>query len=408
MKIGSDKYFNLTYCANAHPGETWDETFSNLQKYIPRLKSALSPNGRFGIGLRLSNIASLDLVKPDAITAFKLWLNENDLYIFTINGFIYGRFHGGKVKERVFDPDWSTTDRRDYTIRLFEILNHILPDGIDGGVSTAPIAYKSGLNETGKEKVCDASALHIAALIEKMVELFEKGGKHLHLDIEPEPGCLLESSSDVIRYFEEWLFAGAAGLLMKSLGVERSKAEELILRHIKICFDVCHFAVNFERSIDALNNLTKAGIQIGKAHISSALRLMPGDCGDEYRGKVKQLLEPLTKSDYLHQAVVMQPDGLTKSYSDLVYALPNIKDNRSGEWRIHFHVPVFFKGLNYFQSTQFVTIETLKYLKSNKLTSHLEIETYTWEFLPQELKTDIVSSIQKEYEWTMGYFIKNE
>ncbi len=33
---------------------------------------------------------------------------------------------------------------------------------------------------------------------------------------------------------------------------------------------------------------------------------------------------------------------------------------------------------------------------------HLEIETYTWDVLPAELKASAVESIAREYEWALG------
>src|SRR5690554_4375844 len=93
--------FHLTYCTNIHPGESWKETFQNLQFHIPKIKQELSPNGSLGIGLRLSNEASLALVEKAKLHEFKVWLSANRAYTFTFNGFPYRGFHRQVVKDQV-------------------------------------------------------------------------------------------------------------------------------------------------------------------------------------------------------------------------------------------------------------------------------------------------------------------
>ena len=70
------------------------------------------------------------------------WLEEKNCYVFTINGFPYGNFHGERVKEQVYRPDWSNPDRLEYTVLLFEILEKLLQPGEEGSVSTLPGSFK--------------------------------------------------------------------------------------------------------------------------------------------------------------------------------------------------------------------------------------------------------------------------
>src|ERR1700712_4024696 len=133
---------HLTYCTNIHSGETWADHFQALQLNFPGIKAKLSPDKPMGLGLRLSNVASLDLIKKENLIIFKQWLAENDTYVFTMNGFPYGNFHQTRVKDQVHAPDWTTTDRLNYTLRLFEILIQLLPEGMDGGISTSPLSYR--------------------------------------------------------------------------------------------------------------------------------------------------------------------------------------------------------------------------------------------------------------------------
>ena len=134
--------FHLSYCSNIHPGESWGATFQNLQRYIPEIRSNLNFQQSFGIGLRLSHEASLELQKPSIIAEFKAWLESENAYVFTLNGFPYGDFHRTTVKDQVHFPDWTTEERRDYTIRSFRILAGLIPEGLDGGISTSPISYR--------------------------------------------------------------------------------------------------------------------------------------------------------------------------------------------------------------------------------------------------------------------------
>ena len=137
------RYGQLTYCSNIHPGESWEDHFAQLQQHVPLIKARVNPDGRFGIGLRLSNTASLELKNEETLSSFIEWLNENDCYVFTMNGFPYGSFHNTIVKDKVHAPDWTTQDRVDYTIRLAEILSKLLPKDMEGGISTSPLSYRN-------------------------------------------------------------------------------------------------------------------------------------------------------------------------------------------------------------------------------------------------------------------------
>ena len=140
MKIG--KEYHLTYCSNIHPANTWNEVFQNLKKFLPAVKKKLNHSGAFGVGLYLSNIASLQILEYNNLNDFKKWLDENGFYVFTMNGFPYGHFHGNIIKDSVYKPDWTTQERVSYTKRLFEILLFLIPVNINGGISTSPLAYK--------------------------------------------------------------------------------------------------------------------------------------------------------------------------------------------------------------------------------------------------------------------------
>ena len=52
-------------------------------------------------------------------------------------------------------------------------------------------------------------------------------------------------------------------------------------------------------------------------------------------------------------------------------------------------------------STQSYVADVLRHALDTGATHHLEIETYTWEVLPEGLKMDLLESIGREYEWVL-------
>lgn len=394
---------HLTYCSNIHPGETWQKVFANLKQYVPALKSNIAPQAPFGIGLRLADLASRELLQQDNLSQFKLWLERENLYVFTLNGFPYGGFHHQVVKDKVYAPDWSKSERLDYTLRLVEILAYLLPSGIEGGISTLPISYKPWWYErsTAKEAILKQGSINLAIVTAKAIAVRQKTGKLIHIDIEPEPDGLLENTTEVIDFFEQWLLPHGGVYLVQHLGISQQLAESQLREHICLCYDTCHFAVEYEQPAEVFARLPAAGIKIGKIQLSAAIGVDLAQ--PQTRAKIAQRLQPFAESTYLHQVIERQADGQLNHYPDLVRALPHLEQSSASQWRIHFHVPIFVKDYYLLQSTQDDLLEVLKLLSNNPICQHLEIETYTWEVLPQKLKTDLRTSIQQEYEWVLHH-----
>ncbi|MCZ7660181.1 MAG: hypothetical protein M5U07_21120 [Xanthobacteraceae bacterium] len=126
---------HLTYCTNIHAGESWEEVRESLEAHLPRITAAVAPGAPLGLGLRLSAIAARALSAPAAFEELRALLTRHDLYVFTINAFPYGPFHGTRVKEDVYQPDWLTAERLTYTDQTAEILARLLPEGMPGSVS---------------------------------------------------------------------------------------------------------------------------------------------------------------------------------------------------------------------------------------------------------------------------------
>src|SRR6266705_2072127 len=133
---------HLAYCTNIHRGETWAETFDSLQRNTLPVRERVCPNQPYAIGLRLSSHAAQELSDRAALLEFQRWLGQNRCYVFTINGFPYGQFHGSKVKEQVYEPDWTSPERLAYTNVLFDLLARLVPEGVEGSVSTLPGSFK--------------------------------------------------------------------------------------------------------------------------------------------------------------------------------------------------------------------------------------------------------------------------
>lgn len=373
--------FHLTYCSNIFPGETWEETLGNLVRFLPSIREKVCRGEPFGVGLRLSAQAAQALDSEDQLDRFRDFLTSQNSYVFTINGFPYGAFHGTRVKENVYLPDWRDPARLEYTNRLARILSKLLPEGLDGSISTVPGAYKAAVHsESDSETIAKFLLEHAAFLL----RVGEETGKMITLAIEPEPCCLMETVDETVRFFEDYLFSDIA----------RS--------HIGVCFDACHMATEFEDVPAAFRTFKEAGVKISKIQISSALRLR-FTSGD---GRARKFLTPFAESTYLHQVVEKSEFGL-KRFLDLSDALECEGNSplRGGEadqkeWRIHFHVPIFLKNMGSFENTQDYLISVIDFLNQDPICSHLEAETYTWDVLPPEYRTvDMVTAIARELNW---------
>jgi len=385
---------HLSYCSNIHPGESWAQTQRNLYDNLPGIRSELAPQHDFGIGLRLSAQAAAELGHPEALAEFSDFLSNEPFYLFTINGFPYGPFHGEIVKEDVYLPDWQNPERLRYTNELASLLVQLLPDDVTGSISTVPGAFKASVNsEADVQSMMHNLVQHAAHLI----ELKRSTGKHICLALEPEPCCFLETIDETCEFFTHSLFSTEACKLLSSLtGMDSSQASTALHEHLTVCLDVCHAAVEFENAKACLEQLQHAEVAVGKLQISSALRF------ETVNEKTKALLSPFQDNVYLHQVVGRSDTRLTR-FTDLHEAFDSLDTGVSfDEWRVHFHVPVFLDQFGDYQSTQFFLKDMLKLHKSNPISEHLEVETYTWSVLPPLLKSEnMQQAIIRELKWVL-------
>lgn len=398
MRLATAGRPHLTYCTNVHPGESWREIFANLRTYLPPIKRLVSPQESFGVGLRLSARAADDLAQPAEIDRLRAYLEEQDLYVFTVNGFSYGAFHGTRVKERVYLPDWLDEERKRYSDLLARILADLLPPQVAGTVSTVPGAFKEGMRSPGQAALIAEHLLQHAATLQA---IRQRTGKLVAVALEPEPCCYLETAAETISFFEEHLFSRPALARFGQLtGLGRSAAEESLRSHVGLCFDACHMAVEFEDMQGALRALGSAGIRIAKVQLSTGLQVA---FGPEERDEVFSALRPFADPVYLHQVVERRGEQLRR-FVDLDEAMGSTPpgDAAAREWRIHFHVPVFQARYDRFENTQADLAALLRILRAEPLSSHLEVETYTWEVLPEEHRREgVVASVARELQWVV-------
>tara|TARA_B110000037_G_scaffold39160_1_gene48332 strand:- start:10769 stop:11848 length:1080 start_codon:yes stop_codon:yes gene_type:complete len=351
-----------------------------------KVRDRVCPDDEYAIGLRLSASAARQLSDSANLLEFQRWLEKRKCYVFTINGFPYGDFHGTRVKEEVYRPDWTSSDRVDYTKSLFDLLCQIAPPGMEGSVSTVPGSFKRFISSEDQlvamRKNLAECALHIDALS-------SKSGRDLHLGLEPEPLCLFETSAETVSFFDALLAAevGDKDVLLKRLGVN---------------YDACHLAVEYETAEESLGRLVDAGIRISKIHLSSALKV------SDFSESTLKTLGGFCEEVYLHQVVARTGTDPLVRYEDLDVALAARAsgEDRADEWRIHFHIPLHSSPGVPLESTSDQISSVLDIVKgSPDMCRHFEMETYTWEVLPGGLgAVGVVDQLVREYEWTLGEF----
>ncbi|NHZ41624.1 metabolite traffic protein EboE [Massilia aquatica] len=374
--IHAGRLAHLSYCTNIHPGESWDEIGAALDRYIPQVRARLAqsghaPPGPFGIGLRLSAAAAASLSEAPALRAFQQQLARLDAYVFTINAFPFGAFHGGRVKEQVYQPDWRHAQRLDFTLHAAHILAQLLPVGVEGSISTVPGAFGDAGEQAGAP-----IAANLIGAVAQLAALERASGKRIVLALEPEPACLLESVDDVLAFFAAHLSGPAANARLAALaGCDEAAAQVLLRRHLGVCFDVCHAAVGFEDPLAALARLHQAGIAVPKIQLSCAVRIARMHAG------LAEAVARLDDGVYLHQVSVR--GAQLRRYTDLPQALQAFRRGEAeGEWRIHCHVPVLAGADGELASTDEQLRAVLGALGGMARLPHLEVETYTWDVLP--------------------------
>ncbi len=384
MKLANNSH--LAYCTNIHRGSSWAETLESLDQYTLRVRERVCPKDQYAIGLRLSAPAARELSAPSNLLAFRKWLDEHECYVFTINGFPYGDFHGTRVKEDVYRPDWTTPERLEYTKLLFDLICDIAPEGMEASISTVPGSFKRFI--TSQDQLV-AMCENLSKCAEYIEHLSETAGRDLHLGLEPEPLCLFETSSETADFMDNLLAAELAD-------------RDILRRRVGVNYDACHLAVEYESAEESLGCLIDRGIRISKIHLSSALKVT------NFSTPTLSILEGFCEPVYLHQVVARKGSEPLVRYEDLDMALLARRkgEDTADEWRIHFHIPLHHSPRSPLESTSDHISSVLDILKSKPgICQHFEMETYTWEVLPCGFGVnDVVDQLVLEYDWTLGEF----
>jgi len=384
---------HLTYSTLVHQGDTWDEMWASLTTFLPQVKARVSPDRPFGVSLRLSAASARTLAgDPAARERLKAFLRDEDLYLYTVNAFPYGPFKGARVKEQVYEPDWRSQERTQYTTNVADVLADVCPDTISPSIQSPPLGFKPRVSDA---EVIASYTSHVLAVTAHLVGLERRTGRTITLGLEPEPACFLETTDETVAYFTQHLFSGDAARTLADLAdLPVAEAHGALRRHLGIVFDTCHQALEYEDIPTSLAKLVDAGIPIVKLQEAAAIHV------PEVTQEAVDALRGYADTIYLTQTLERK-DGESRLFLNLEDAFAAWDaDPGPREWRVHIHVPVFLDDLGAFRSTRFAIADALRVHRERPLSRQLEIETYTWDMLPEDLKTgDIVEYVCRELEW---------
>jgi hypothetical protein len=396
MNLG-DRLGHLSYSTLVHPGDTWEEMRASLATHLPRVKRRVCPDEPFGVSLRLSGAAAARLAgDPPERARLREFLTAEGLYVYTVNAFPQGPFKGRAVMEDVYEPDWSTGERLAYTTNVADVLAGIAEDGVEPTIQTMPLAFRP---KAASEDYRAACARNVLRAVAHLVDLERRTGRRVKLAIEPEPFCLLETTEETVRFFQERFYSRAgADVVAAEAGIPLSEAFGALRRHLGVVFDICHQAVEFDDIPGSLRLLADAGVPVFKLQAAAALWV------PEVTEEAVRELERFTRTIYLSQTSELRDGRITRhlNLSDAIAAWRRAPGGRR-EWRTHFHVPVFLDDLGPFRTTRFAIEQALDAHLADRQSTHLEIETYTWDVLPAHLKSgDIDDYVARELEWVRG------
>ncbi|MFF1278964.1 metabolite traffic protein EboE [Streptomyces marokkonensis] len=347
---------HLAYCTNVHPAETLDGVLAQLRDHCEPVRRRLGRD-RLGIGLWLAKDAAHALATdPSALRGLRCELERRGLEVVTLNGFPYEGFGAEEVKYRVYTPDWADPERLEHTAALARVLAGLLPDDVtDGSISTLPLAWRTAYDEQRAETARTA----LRTLADRLDALQELTGRSIRVALEPEPGCVVETTRDAIAP-------------LTAIGHDR----------VGICVDTCHLATSFEDPHTALDDLARAGVPVVKSQLSAALH-----AEHPHLPEVREALAAFAEPRFLHQTRTSTLAGL-RGTDDLDEALTADTLPDAAPWRAHFHVPLHAAPAAPLTSTLPVLKSVLTGLVGgpHPLTRHLEVETYTWQALPPALR----------------------
>ncbi|MFC7848487.1 metabolite traffic protein EboE [Arthrobacter sp. NPDC057388] len=360
----------LSYCTNVHPAEDFDGVVRQLREYAGPIRRRAGLEN-LGVGLWLpAGLARQLAGSAEDRAALRNVLDTEGLQLHTINAFPYGGFHNEVVKLDVYKPTWADRERLEYTLDCAEVLAALLPDGAAGSISTLPLAWR----EPWPQVDDDAATSAFAELSSRLRDLRERTGKTVRVAVEPEPGCVLDTVADVVR----WL----APRIQRGIDPE----------FVGLCVDTCHLAVSFADPAGAVRQIDAAGLRVVKVQASAALHVT-----DPSDPAARDALAGFVEPRYLHQVRESQPAGIVPA-DDLDEALRDLPGENA--WRVHFHIPLHHVPAEPLETTVDVLRQTVAEVEQLPYGPevHLDIETYTWSVLPGA-SVGITEGIAAEIAW---------
>ena len=383
--------WTLGYCTNVHAGTDLETIQANLDRYAVPVRAAAFGTAPMGVGLWIPAEAAASLVEGSTAQDFGEWLQARQLTPYTINGFPYANFHQAVVKHQVYTPAWWETARLDYTRQLATILARLLPAEATGSISTLPLGWPSEASDTA---AIGRAGQHLRELSEHLARIEREQGRRIVVAIEPEPGCLIDRGEDMIGFFDDHL------------------PETSHRRYLTVCHDVCHSAVMFEDQATVLRQYAAAGLGVGKVQVSNAIEVPWQTMETAQRQAAMKQLAGFAEDRYLHQTGRLDAAGSFSLGEDLPACLgpdPSTLTDRC--WRIHFHVPIFLERLAELATTRQAigdALQTLAAPDGPAFAGHVEVETYAWSVLPEELQNrGLVEDLAGEMRWLQNFLTEH-
>jgi sugar phosphate isomerase/epimerase len=383
----------LSYCTNVHPAEDLDGVLDQLARYAAPVREAAGLDV-LGVGLWMPATLAHRLVgSAGDRERLRAALAEHRLQVHTLNAFPYGGFHAEVVKLDVYTPTWADPERLAYTLECAEVLADLLPEGVDGSISTLPLAWREPWTDAD-----DAAATRaFAELSAGLREIERRTGRVVRVAVEPEPGCVLDTVEDVVA----WLAARTAP--------DRPDDARIDPEHVGVCLDTCHLAVSFADPAGAVARIADAGLRVVKVQASAALHV-----ADPSDPEARTAVGAFAEKRYIHQVRELAADGTVLAADDLPGALGGEPDGAlpaQGPWRVHFHVPLHHEPQAPLAATTDVLRAAVEAVRAapHGDAAHLDVETYTWSVLPEGAATDsLVAGIAAEVRWAADHLLPDD
>ncbi|MEM9144585.1 MAG: hypothetical protein AAGC57_00200 [Pseudomonadota bacterium] len=314
--------------------ENLDDVLGLVAGPLSALSTRADPKRPLGLGLRLSARALDTAADSEPRERLRRRLGEARLVPVSANGFAPGPLLRGRVKERIFTPDWREEERLHYTNAFGELIGELAPVGHPISLTTSPGTDRA-LGQHG-EAIADIADGMLRAGAH-FAELERRTGRRVTLAIQPVPGGMLETAAEAAAFFERHLFSPLATRRFGSLAdLSAAKAAEALPAHLGICLDTAGMAVMEEDPSEALAALRRVGVPVAKLLVGSAVCFDPAD------PVAVDALAQMELGRHRHPVMGRGADGTVVRYGDLAEALSaRPQDLGAGAlWRAYRRVPL--------------------------------------------------------------------